>query len=77
MLGQPRLQPAIAIVTNPNVIKQNARFIFVLLFTWCLVISSALVAARQLYVALPDVQIPTLQNFFLMRFFGNTVPWKG
>jgi uncharacterized membrane protein len=71
------LQPAIAIATNPSVIQQNARFIFVLLFTWCFAISAALVAARQLYVALPDVQIATLQNFFLMRFFGNMHPGKG
>ncbi len=77
MLGQPRLQPVFAIAANPNAMNQNARFIFVLFLTWCFVFVSGLVVARQLYVALPAVQIEMLQNFFLMLFFGNMHFRKG
>ncbi len=77
MLGQPRLQPVFAMAANPKVMNQNARFIFVLFLTWCFVFVSGLVVTRQLYVALPAVQIEMLQNFFLMLFFGNMHFRKG
>jgi hypothetical protein len=47
------------------------------LLSYCFAIVLGLVVARQLYVALPDVQIQLLRNSFLMCFFGNMRHNKG